>query len=290
MVITIIGILIALLLPAVQAAREAARRMQCQNNLKQIGLAIHMYHEAKNSLPVGAYSAVWGTWIVGILPYIEQESLRDQYGDCGTYNTTNTSAYWTHTTVVTQRISAYQCPSDEPQTLASTVNGVGISITKNNYAVNYGPTGFVVSSGDSFTISDAVSSVNGVQYLGAPFSMAGGPSKASWVYCFSDISDGLSSTLMLSEVIQGGGSANLDLRGLTWWGPAAGFSAYLSPNSSQTDILQDAAYCSNDGSNPPCYGPYSGAMPMMMAARSRHPGGVIMGVLGMFAYARRKRK
>ena len=76
-VIAIIGILIALLLPAVQAAREAARRAQCVNNLKQIGLALHNYHQAMRCLPYGS-DWPWcrgGTWPAFILPYIEQQGL-----------------------------------------------------------------------------------------------------------------------------------------------------------------------------------------------------------------------
>ena len=94
-VITIIGVLIALLLPAVQAARESARRMQCTNNLKQIGLGLHNYHELLGSFPPGYISAYsspgystsgnytgdtgpgWG-WEAMILPYMEQENL---YGE-----------------------------------------------------------------------------------------------------------------------------------------------------------------------------------------------------------------
>jgi prepilin-type processing-associated H-X9-DG protein/prepilin-type N-terminal cleavage/methylation domain-containing protein len=81
-VITIIGILIALLLPAVQAAREAARRMQCQNNLKQVGLALLNYEAASQTFPPGglALSGGCGTsWWVRIMPYVEGANIADRY-------------------------------------------------------------------------------------------------------------------------------------------------------------------------------------------------------------------
>ena len=74
-VIAIIGILIAMLLPAVQAAREAARRMTCSNNLKQVGIALHNYHDAHGSLPPGGLVVNDLSYIVMLLPYIEQDSL-----------------------------------------------------------------------------------------------------------------------------------------------------------------------------------------------------------------------
>src|SRR5213595_3323169 len=79
-VIAIIGVLVALLLPAVQAARESARRSQCNNHLKQVTLAMHNYADTyKAAFPVGEYSCCWGTWLVALLPYIEQQNLYDQY-------------------------------------------------------------------------------------------------------------------------------------------------------------------------------------------------------------------
>src|SRR6187455_241353 len=82
-VIAIIGILVALLLPAVQSAREAGRRSQCQNNLKQIGLAIHNFHDTKNHLPSSTRPLSGGTVRHGVfvylLPFIEQKGLWDQY-------------------------------------------------------------------------------------------------------------------------------------------------------------------------------------------------------------------
>lgn len=73
-VIAIIGVLVALLLPAVQAAREAARRSQCQNNLKQLGLALQMHHDVKKYFPLGANSGEGSMWSYYILPYLEQGS------------------------------------------------------------------------------------------------------------------------------------------------------------------------------------------------------------------------
>jgi prepilin-type N-terminal cleavage/methylation domain-containing protein/prepilin-type processing-associated H-X9-DG protein len=110
-VITIIGILIALLLPAVQAAREAARRMQCANNLKQLGLGMHNYHQAHNSLPYGCgdydggpgMKAVWTTMI---MPYIEQANLYDRI------KAQDIKVSLLSKAVVTTVIPAYQCPSD----------------------------------------------------------------------------------------------------------------------------------------------------------------------------------
>ncbi len=128
-VIAIIGILIALLLPAVQSAREAARRMQCSNNLKQIGLAMHNYHSAHGVLPPGGITAIpastclvtgkQGTdsgapWSVLILPFLEQKPRYDQYD----FRKSFASMWWkaeSHAgnhAVQFRPNTAFQCPSD----------------------------------------------------------------------------------------------------------------------------------------------------------------------------------
>jgi prepilin-type N-terminal cleavage/methylation domain-containing protein len=77
-VIAIIGVLVALLLPAVQAARESARRMQCQNNLKQMGIAVHNHHDVFKTIPNSRYDDRY-TWVVDLMPFIEQKTLFDQW-------------------------------------------------------------------------------------------------------------------------------------------------------------------------------------------------------------------
>ncbi|MFO0906212.1 MAG: DUF1559 domain-containing protein [Pirellulales bacterium] len=256
-VIAIIGILVALLLPAVQAAREAARRTQCSNNLKQLGLAMHNYHDVHGKLPpmVGASGCCWGTWQVNILPFIELQNLRDLYVNHGGNDATGPrygSAPNT-TNVTTLRLKAFTCPSDQTN---APIGG----ITSHNYAVNVGNTG---AYGQPAVL-------NGVTHGGAPFQFQN-PGGGWGVFGLADILDGTSNTMMVGEVLQGRGT---DLRGFTWWGDASGFSAYLGPNSKLPDAIYTSAYCNNQPlQNLPCV-VASSSYPSMFAARSRHPGGV----------------
>lgn len=126
-VIAIIGILIALLLPAVQAAREAARRMQCSSNLKQIAVAMHNYHNSHNVFPPGFVSnnpgkkssTTWcrsggvqgAPWPVLLLPYLEQQALYEQFDFSVPFQETSNQMAPPNNQYVTP-LSIYRCPSN----------------------------------------------------------------------------------------------------------------------------------------------------------------------------------
>ena len=130
-VIAIIAVLIALLLPAVQSAREAARRIQCTNNFKQIGLALHNYHQTHNVFAMGCSSGMWDAVYdynikqnlsvhALILPFLEQLQIYNALNfNFGSDASTSTLCYQVNQTGMNAQINAFVCPSDPRAGVAS---------------------------------------------------------------------------------------------------------------------------------------------------------------------------
>lgn len=186
-VIAIIGVLIALLLPAVQSAREAARRSQCLNNLKQIGLAIHNYHDSNNAFPwcglsvIGPAATTTTQWSphTRFLPYVEQGSL---------FAAMNFSFIWSapqNSTVTATNVGIFNCPSDS----RSTVPVIGWAGT--NYRANEGSS-LVYGYGDSdpMNVNASMPPPNGLFF-------------SNQLYRMADVTDGLSNTAAFSEHLKG---------------------------------------------------------------------------------------
>jgi prepilin-type N-terminal cleavage/methylation domain-containing protein/prepilin-type processing-associated H-X9-DG protein len=180
-VIAVIGVLVALLLPAVQAAREAARRAYCTNNLKQIGLAVHGYHDAIGTLPLGcvvgrdaASNPIFQGWGVTarILPYLEGQA---KFNACN-FDLPNETPE--NSTVVAVGTSTYLCPSDPKA--SQIFNDDGLLRNNTNYGFN---------RGDWYVWG-------GTPQAPAPPS----PFRANAAVPLAAITDGLSQTLLAAEV------------------------------------------------------------------------------------------
>src|SRR5262249_13944770 len=136
-------------------AREAARRTQCRNNLKQLGLAMHNYHDLHNSLPPGNRSTIYANWAVYILPQLELSTLYNTWDfNNGAYGRTYVTA--PNLAVVQTRIPVYPCPSDIPRT--NRTSAAAPEVPHHNYAANYGNS--ALNQQLSYT---------GVEFKGAPF-------------------------------------------------------------------------------------------------------------------------
>ncbi|MEA1951348.1 MAG: DUF1559 domain-containing protein [Planctomycetota bacterium] len=215
-VIAIIGILIALLLPAVQAAREAARRMQCGNNLKQLGVALHGYHETNGRFPNGAahYSPMnfrqpisrqHGSFLVYLLPFVEQQTL---YDACDfTQNTSYTSRGGDGPNGFVHEvwIDAFICPSDgTPKYWGGNeyfwkypVSTKNQNRATSNYGASMGSQAF--SNGPFVgNVFGNGPSVHGHSWDGSDLS--GVFSHVGWAASIRDIPDGTSNTIALGEV------------------------------------------------------------------------------------------
>lgn len=253
-VIAIIGVLVSLLLPAVQTAREAARRSACSNNVKQLGLALNNYHDAYGKFPPAQsdkkVSLLRATWFLYTMPFMELSELYDQIDW-----SQNLVFVRTPRNVIEAPISVIRCPSDF---VAPTKKPRGVY---SNYGANYGA--YPMFRGDA----------DGVVFLESETKI-------------KDVTDGTSKTLLLGELLVSPAigesyGVGYEPRGCIWDSEQGGaiFSARVEPNSGAADSF---GWCqtSSDAhwlNHTPCSG--GSSVGRHYAARSLHPGGVLVGMV-----------
>jgi prepilin-type N-terminal cleavage/methylation domain-containing protein len=278
-VIAIIAVLIALLLPAVQAAREAARRAQCSNNLKQLGIAVHNYHDATGSFPTllwalpdpaFATNTFRASFFQMLLPFIEQQPV---------YNAINFSVPFAsgpdngtmNTSALLSVISVYMCPSDpapSQSTYSRWDHGVGPSGANGQSPL--GPKlSYFANEGDNSTGTTNTTSPWPFPSLPAvrPNTFGGG-NTCTGVVCrqggtwgLRDITDGTSNTFLIGE------SLYESCNWFTWPNPNGNYASTSVPVNWKITVFEQTGYGSetsnlkNSGNWVPCFG-----------FRSMHPG------------------
>lgn len=180
--------MVGLLLPAVQAAREAARRMTCSNNLKQIGIAVHNYHDTYQRFPPSSFNSNKLAWTVHTLPFIEQQSLFEQFNMNLIFNA------GTNNVLGLRRVSTYICPSIKSP-LSSISNGgeaiAGVATFTTSYYGVMGPQG--LNPGTTAAYPFTVVGVHG-GFAQNGFFQQNAQTR------FADILDGSSNTFMIGEI------------------------------------------------------------------------------------------
>jgi prepilin-type N-terminal cleavage/methylation domain-containing protein len=281
-VIAVIAILIALLLPAVQQAREAARRTQCKNNLKQLGLAMHNYHDALSMLPPGSFTYLNGwplaklsaanenlsCWMQQVLPYLDQAPLYNVLSP--KMNNETLPSYVTDATgwgpEIATVLPVLMCPSDPASPRTSGVAGYPYHGFFGNYATCAGDTNYS-GAYDSVTIG---TDPRGEHLSGMFYAI----SKTR----IKDITDGTSNTLMAAEIIvepvpssDGIGFNGRQGNYYDCEGGGCLFSTIYPPNNPVPDNVND---CKPTMAAPmaPCFDP-GRAGPYVLTTRSYHIGG-----------------
>lgn len=293
-VVAIIGGLVAILLPAVQSAREASRRSACTNNLKQWSLAMLTYADARQSLPYianranpagsevnGDAKTLYRGWVVSVWPFVEQSDLYDRWNFDRAYDDTGATPIGgaRNNTLSQQRLASYSCPSDKPGAYHCRRSGTfgtnnALCVARQNYVLNGGRSGLLQATGSATPVpgnqQQAVPS--------GPFGFRGGSVQSNFVPFttkFAQITDGTSQTLLMAEIRVfpvDVSATDADTRGVVISGLTAGFTTHATPNSG-IDTTYGSGGCDNtfDPADLPCTGVSN--LTLSHSARSRHPGG-----------------
>ncbi len=246
-VIAIIAVLIALLLPAVQAAREAARRLQCTNNLKQIGLAMHNYHQAANCFPLGVANCnfpghlmlttyTWDCWSshAMMLDQLEQTAMYNAINFNLNNNVPNSLGFYANSTVTGQRVAAFLCPSDP--------NAGSLSLVRPaDKRTDMLDLSYVASSGTT-TLSP-----NNIVYTRGSWANQGSTGLFWWYrsYGIRSVTDGTSNTVAFSEALVSNGQASNGYPGnsMTGISGAGGAAQQYDANQNSTAVMAGLNAC-----------------------------------------------